>query len=264
MNDTGQHRGMSARRFLQQLLDGRIRPADAASRMLDSDPSALSRRGISSAEMRDALQRFAAGDRKALEDMLDRMSRADQSIRDANELNNAREQVARVRESLGDKNARRGDNQDSPASAAKNAKDGAPGDAERAALGAIEDDAGEDGSSLPGGLGQGSRRKRERRTSNRAPGIDENGPQLKAQAQIRDGDVFVSEARVLPRAGNVSVDNTRIDAQYTRQLEQVLSNEQYPLHYKEFIRRYFLNLSEGVHRPRAGQLPRQWPEQRRQ
>jgi len=195
MNDSGQRRGMSARQLLQQLLDGRIRPADAASRMLDSDPSALSRRGISSAEMSEALQRFEAGDRKALENILDRMSRADQAIREANELNNAREQVARVRESLGDKNARRGDNQDSPASAAKNAKDGAPGDAERAALGALEDDIGEDGSSMPGGLSQNSKRKRERRTSNREPGIDEDGPQLKAQARILDGDVFVSEGQ---------------------------------------------------------------------
>ena len=72
-------------------------------------------------------------------------------------------------------------------------------------------------------------------------------------AQIREGGVFVSEARVLPRAGDTRIDNTQIDAQYTRQLEQILSNEQYPLHYKAFIRRYFLNLSEGLPKTQTGQ-----------
>ena len=87
--------------------------------------------------------------------------------------------------------------------------------------------------------------KRQQPPENREVRVIDTGPTLRAAGQIRDGDAFVSEGRVLPRASDVQIDMTRIDAQYTRQLEQVMANERYPLHYKEFIRRYFLNLSEG-------------------
>jgi hypothetical protein len=34
--------------------------------------------------------------------------------------------------------------------------------------------------------------------------------------------------------------------EFAPQVEEVLSREDYPVHYKEFIRRYFLNLSRGA------------------
>jgi hypothetical protein len=37
-----------------------------------------------------------------------------------------------------------------------------------------------------------------------------------------------------------------LDARFETQLEEVLSKDSYPPHYKEFVRRYFLSLSEGV------------------
>lgn len=257
MSGGEQRRGMSAQDLLQQILDGRLKADGTSSQILSSDRSALSRSGISSEDIRDALKRFEAGDRKALEDIMEKMSQTNQALRDANELDKAREQVARARESLGDKNARPSDDESSSTGVAKNASNGTPGDAERGLSAAIEEDGGKDGSSMPGGLGKGSPRERDRRAANAAAGGDEKGPQLKAEVEIREGGVFVSEARVQPRLGNAGIENTQIDARYTQQLEQVLSNEQYPLHYKEFIRRYFLNLSEGVRRPQAGQQPKQ-------
>ena len=255
MSEGTQTRGLSARDVLQNILDGRIRPSEARSRMLGSDPSALSRLGISDAEMREALDRFSSGDRQALEKMIDKMSRADQSERDASELSKAREQVARARESLGEKNARANDDPTQTMGAAKDLNDAEPSTMPSGAAAAV-DDAGERGGSMTGGNRDDRRRKRERRPSNRELGVDENAPQLKAQLQIREGGVFVSEARILPRATDMTVDNAQVDAQYTQQLEQVLSNDQYPLHYKEFIRRYFLNISEGVPAQHLQPLPK--------
>ncbi|MFT5173272.1 MAG: hypothetical protein ACI8W7_001446, partial [Gammaproteobacteria bacterium] len=199
MSEGTQTRGLSARDVLQNILDGRIRPSEAGSRMLGSDPSALSRLGISAAEMRDALDRFSSGDRQALEKMIDKMSRAEQAARDASELSKAREQVARARESLGDKNARASDDPTQTMSAAEDANDGTPSAMQSGASAAV-DDAGERGSSMTGGNRDDPRDKRERRPSNRELGVDENAPQLKAELQIREGGVFVSEARILPRA----------------------------------------------------------------
>jgi hypothetical protein len=212
--------------------------SNAASRMLGNDPSALTHHGISDTEMREALERFGAGDRKALEDMIDKMSRTDHAARDANELSKAGE-------SLGNKSARPSDDQTSSINAVQDDCVGIPSTAQ-SDVAATVDDGGERGSAMTGGGREDPRNKREPRASDRELNLDGNGPQLQADLQLHEGGVFVSEARVLPKAGNTTIDNTQIDAQYTQQLEQVLSNEQYPLHYEEFIRRYFLNLSEGL------------------
>jgi len=55
----------------------------------------------------------------------------------------------------------------------------------------------------------------------------------------------VTQAMVLPKSGRPSVANTEMASKFMPQVEEVLSKEQYPAHYKEFVRRYFLNLSQG-------------------
>jgi hypothetical protein len=57
--------------------------------------------------------------------------------------------------------------------------------------------------------------------------------------------VFVTEARVLPKPGRPSVENVSMSSEFASQVEEVLSKEDYPAHYKEFVRRYFLTLSQG-------------------
>ena len=68
---------------------------------------------------------------------------------------------------------------------------------------------------------------------------------LRPKSQAGVGDVFSAEAKVLPRANQAATDTVELDARYAAQVEQVLSKEDYPLHHKEFIRRYFLGLSLG-------------------
>ncbi|MFT5446785.1 MAG: hypothetical protein ACI9DC_001960 [Gammaproteobacteria bacterium] len=244
-----QPQGISAQDMLQQMLDGLIKPGESNRQMLNSDPSVLARSGVSSEELRNALSQFAAGERKALEDVLEKMARSNRAGRDAGELGNAREQIARARESLGDALARTDDEQSPFTGTAQAGQQEAAGGSGRSdASDAFGDDAGEFGHSMPGGRGEGPV-KRQQPPENRELRVIESGPTLRAAGQIRDGDVFVSEGRVLPRASDAQIDMARIDAQYTQQLEQVMANERYPLHYKEFIRRYFLNLSEGGSSP---------------
>jgi hypothetical protein len=69
---------------------------------------------------------------------------------------------------------------------------------------------------------------------------------------MREGESHSSHARLPARAGKSSVENVEMAREFAPQVEEVLSREQYPAHYKEFIRRYFLSLSRGT-----GGAPRQ-------
>jgi hypothetical protein len=50
------------------------------------------------------------------------------------------------------------------------------------------------------------------------------------------------------------VENVEMAREFAPQMEKVLAREDYPAHYKEFIRRYFLTLSQDA-RDRRGKAP---------
>ena len=83
----------------------------------------------------------------------------------------------------------------------------------------------------------------------RGGGSDDVAMRPRAQQQ-REGAAFATEARILPRVTAPELDTVQLDAQFTRQLEDVFAQEQLPLHHKEFIRRYFVTLSQGADRER--------------
>ena len=72
------------------------------------------------------------------------------------------------------------------------------------------------------------------------------------ESQPGKGQVFMSQARVPPRLSQPNVAVAPLSSEFAPQVEEVLSKEQYPAHYKEFVRRYFLNLSQG-------EVPQQQP-----
>jgi hypothetical protein len=76
-----------------------------------------------------------------------------------------------------------------------------------------------------------------------------SGPALKAQSEVRKGEVLVFQGRVLPSGVRPGVASVEMSVAFEKQVENVLSREQYPAHYKEFIRRYFLSLSQGAPAP---------------
>ena len=71
------------------------------------------------------------------------------------------------------------------------------------------------------------------------------GPVLQPEGELRGGESHSSQARLPARAGRPKLENVEMASEFASQVEEVLSREHYPAHYKEFIRSYFLNLSRG-------------------
>ena len=88
----------------------------------------------------------------------------------------------------------------------------------------------------------------ERQRSAQLPEPAKSGTVLAPQGQIGEGEgeVFTSRGQARPRLNRPSLENVQMRSEFTSQVEEVLSNEQYPAHYKEFVRRYFLSLSRGT------------------
>ena len=97
-----------------------------------------------------------------------------------------------------------------------------------------------------------------------APLRPESGPParvLRPDGQVREGEEFSSQGRMLPRSNRPGVESVDMPGEYAAQIEGVISREHYPAHRKEFIRRYFLNLSQGERAssepPAAGEAKRE-------
>ena len=194
-NSAGQGGGLSPQALLQQLLNGNINLDDARSRsqQLANDPQTLANHGISSDELREALNQFAAGEQKKLEELLEKMSQSAQAQRDAQELAQARQRVDRARDSLGDAQAQQVSDSASAALPAQQAKQGQQNDA-NAAASDLNNELGDMGGSSSGrGIGAGDKT---RKTSSTEARLNASAATLKAESKIGDGEVFVSQARV--------------------------------------------------------------------
>jgi hypothetical protein len=91
----------------------------------------------------------------------------------------------------------------------------------------------------------------ERSSAPLRPETDPAGRVLRPEAQMREGATFTAPGRMPPRSNRPSVENVPMAAEYSAQAEAVLSREHYPEHTKEFVRRYFLQLSQGARKPAA-------------
>ncbi|MGI9334098.1 MAG: hypothetical protein ACR2RL_13200, partial [Gammaproteobacteria bacterium] len=160
------------------------------------------------------------------------------------ELRRAREEVTRARDSLGDREV-----------SVSSADERGQGDMESEAQGADgfgdfrANEAGDgewDGLPSNAGSGQSLRGQNEGGAPAQTPATQRASVVLKPQSQLREGAVFTSQARVAPRVDKPSGKVVELDTRYSAQVEHVLSKEDYPLHRKEYVRRYFLNLSQGV------------------
>lgn len=226
--------------MLRRMLDGGgISDGDLA-----DGADTLAALGIAPERLREALERLARGDAGALQEILDTLDGMDRALQDAESLRGAREQVARARAGLGDRAAADpGTGAGGESLSAGDADDGPGGAGDPR-----EEDGGAAGD--PGGARPGTGRSA---AGAREPGAPDAGaptppgPTLRAAGTLRDaGSAFVSEARALPRAGGGTLERVELDTRFAAQLEEVMSKDDYPVHYKEFIRRYFLRLSEGA------------------
>lgn len=240
--------GASAlRQLLQDLLDGRASSEELTP--FTADEQTLAQLGIDPEALKDALDRLDAGDRDAVRRILDDLARSAQSERDAAELRRAQRQLDQARRSLGDTVGDASPSGRAPARAEGAGGEG-DGDGEASADG-MSPEEGIEGAPLggpPGGSGSAGEGATERRAEAPRPSdrTASGAAVVRPEGQPGEGRVFVSEARVLPTANPATTDTTAIAARFQPQLEAVLAREDVPPHRKALIRRYFLNLSQGL------------------
>jgi hypothetical protein len=192
-----------------------------------------------------ALRSHRAGSDEALRQILENLARTERARKEDQELGRAREQVLRSRENLGDAAAARqrapfagiewddeeGDGRDARSAESKRADGQREGESGRA-----------DSRSASRGEGDATERAQSPYREEPAP----RGPVLQPKGDMREGESHSSHARLPARAGRPGVENVQMAREFAPQVEEVLSREHYPAHYKEFIRRYFLSLSRGA------------------
>lgn len=240
--------GLDPEAMLDRMRSGALDSADA--RSLAERLDDLEQWGIPRRDLEKALERHRAGADDALKEILERLAQLDRARKEGSELNSARDRVRRSRESLGEtlagtKRGRRqgagiewDDDEDENRGGNVAAKSGA----ERRLENGLARDARFAGSK--GGSGVAT----DRQHSPVGPEPGKTGPVLKPEGRIGEGEgeVFTSQGRARPRVTRPRVESVQMRSEFASQVEGVLSNEQYPAHYKEFVRRYFLNLSRGA------------------
>lgn len=240
--------------MLERMQRGALDSADT--RALAEHLANLQRSGIPRRDLEDALRRHLSGDNEGLREMLEKLAQVDRARREGKELDSAREQVRRSRENLGESSG----GTDGERDLAFNIKWDEDGD--RSAKDAANEgaDGRQEGETALGATRSGSQGDSsvalDRQHAPVRPDSGQSGPVLKPESQARKGEVFVTQARVRPRSGRPSVENVAMSSEFASQVEEVLSKEQYPAHYKEFVRRYFLTLSQG-------RVPQQQPTDKR-
>lgn len=241
---SGEQRNQAARlrAMLEQLLQGQLAPGEL-NLSAPATGSSLAAMGITPEELQSALENFAAGEPDKLRQMVTELSRAETAAEDAHELGRASARLAEVRENLGDGEAQSedfmaaGDGDEMPYEDDDVLGSSAP---------YLRFGEGQTSDSLDdAGLGAGTGSSRRQPPQSIKPGTTSEAVAMRPRSQLGDGANFTTDARILPRAGEPSVAVEPIDPRFKAQLEDVLAQQNYPLHHKEFIRRYFLALSAG-------------------
>ncbi len=235
--------GLDAREMLERMQRGPLDSADT--RALDGRLADLERAGIPRRDLEKALERHKAGADDALREILERLAQVDLSRMEQKELQGARRQVRRARENLGESAAGTGGERDAGAVIDWDEEENrGAGSTANAGMDRRLD--GETGHEAARSSQRDSSSGADRRPSPFSPESGSSGPLLKPESQAREGEVYTSQARVLPGLARPSVENIELKREFASQVEEVLSREHYPAHYKEFIRRYFLALSRGA------------------
>lgn len=212
-------------------------------RLNDLEKSGVPRRAIES-----ALERDVSSAEDPLADILERLAQFGRALKEDEELRAAREQVRRSQDNLGD-SAVQGESSRGINSAFDWAEDEREDRAQQGSAGETSDGRPQ---SATGRQAANSASQADASTAlqrEQAPEAQQqapSGPVLSAQGEMRAGESFTSEGRTLPRVRQPGVQEVEIDARFAPQVEQVVSSEEYPAHYKAFVRRYFMALSEGA------------------
>ncbi len=230
--------------MLERMQRGALDSADT--RELAGRLDDLDRLSVPRQQLESAVESHRTGTDDALKEILEKLARIDLARMEHKELQGAREQVRRSRENLGGSLAEAeagrmpGEGIEWDEEDERDARSAAKAGADGRLDGKTAREAAPSGSQLDSDIVAG------RQVSPLRPDAGQPGPILKPESQVREGELYASQGRVLPAPGRPSVKNVEMSRQFASQVEEVLSREQYPDHYKEFIRRYFLTLSQGA------------------
>ena len=210
--------------------------------VLGMEATALSALGIAPAEIEEALARFAAGEYEALRELLEKLSDIDSALREAALLWDAERAIELARENLGESGVLLGFRGEGEGSRSE-------GDSPVALLNArypvrMEDESGPFAAFRGPGRGEGPQSESPPSVSPRSTRPpDETVLELKGRPG--DGEVYRTQARVLPRAGKALAPVKALSPEFRDEVEAVLARQSYPRQHKELVRRYFLALSAG-------------------
>jgi hypothetical protein len=246
--------GLNPGAMLDRLQRGALDSADT--RALAERLDDLERSGIPRRQVDDALGRHRAGADAALKEILEQLARIDRAGKEGRELQSAREQVSRAQANLGNGPAGTkggagalpdldwGDDERGERGAKGAGKPGVDARPQSEAL----------GEAAHGGTRGDSSVAIDREPPPFLPDTGRSGPILEPEGRAGEGEEYASQGRILPRPNRPRGENVEMRREFVPQVEEALSSERYPDRHKEFIRRYFLNLSRGE-RPSQEQSP---------
>jgi hypothetical protein len=228
---------------LRSALEQMLRDGKAPSK---SQRSQLESLGVPSDELRSAMDDLARGDEKAMRELINKLDRLERDEQDAQGLDEAGKAIDRARRNLDDETL--GNDQAGRPDGERFGGGPAPGESERESPGALADDfePGEGGSGGAPGSSMPPDRNNSRARAMPAPSESGATVVISPRGQLGEGEVFSSQARVLPESNTPLLERREVSADYRAQLESVMSEGAYPPHRKAFLRRYFLNISEGA------------------
>ncbi len=232
--------------MLERMQRGALGRADtrALAQRLDD----IARAGIPRKELQTALERHEAGADEALKELLEKLAHLERALKEDKELQNALEQVRRAQDNLGNPNASAEGRSSSVVPLDWDDDERGQRDAQAAADARAESrqDSLSMGRPSRAASQADSSPATERAEAPLRPQTDSAGRVLRPEGQLGAGKDFTSEGRMLPRSNRPSVGHVEMASQFAAQAEEVLSSEHYPEHYKAFVRRYFLNLTQGA------------------
>ena len=207
----------------------------------------LERAGVPRRLVEGALDSQREGVDHPLRELLERLAQLRQALEEDEELRSARRQVQRSQETLGEASgtgiAVRALTDDVDWDEEDDAQQGGPVGADDGGDHRMTSDlarhaprTGSQGGAIP---------SKEEPVAPAQPQPPASGPVMAAPSQLNPGDTFAAEGRTMPRFNAPASEDASVDARFAAQLESVLAAEQYPEHYKAFVRRYFLSLSQG-------------------
>lgn len=222
---------------------------DATPEQLDDDSSlqrALVSADINPDAFRKALQQAHDGDPQSLEQILQELRADEQASQDAETLERASQRVQSMRENLGAEPASQAETKPSGSRSTEPYDNGTPG---RDLFDQPPGADGESSSIVFGDQGRAGNKKSSADTDGNpvpATSVNDEQPHVQASGNITKGPELNIQTRAAARQHSVTTPLQGSDAEQQRQLEAIMSKETLPAHQKDYVRRYFLELSRAV------------------